>query len=272
MLINSVYTLYILTSFLFYCEKKITFSQRKRAVVEQPRSNPTRKEAFAKAKAMVIMMSEPSKMKIGTVSLFPIFCMITGAIFLFFPEWVLDTLSTILGILIILYGAWNLLVAIRSDGFSRGGAVFSGLACILFGIYIIRHTEQVFSLLPLAAGIFFLFDGIDRLRSAYEMRKLEKRCQTASPNPQFHKRFQISCIIGAVTLLVAVFLLLYPFGAVKTTLRIIGFFVFANAISALWTYYARNSTIRIFNTWENAHPADGKINADFRDITNENEK
>ncbi|MBQ8577253.1 MAG: DUF308 domain-containing protein [Clostridia bacterium] len=214
------------------------------------------------------------KFHIGSVSLFPGFCVVIGAVFLLFPDWVLGTLSLILGGLCIVYGAWKLITAIRASGFSRGGAVFGGIVAVLLGIYIIRHTERVFLLLPLAAGIFFLLDGIDRIRSAAEIHSAEKRGfsssaayhTTASMRRQ-KRRFFVTCILGVVTVLIGIFLLLYPFGAVRITLRIIGGFILADGIGALWTNHAVKTTFRIFDNASAPPPADGKYNADFRDIS-----
>ena len=75
-------------------------------------------------------------------------CVLIGLLFLLFPGWVIGTLSLLLGILCIAYGAWKLFTALRSAGFTRIGALLGGVAAILLGIYIIRQPENVFSLLP----------------------------------------------------------------------------------------------------------------------------
>ena len=85
-------------------------------------------------------------------TMFPVCCILIGAVFLLFPEWVMGTLSFILGGLCILYGAWKLIGALRGSGFTRGGAVLGGTAAVLLGIYVIRHPAQIFSLLPLVDG------------------------------------------------------------------------------------------------------------------------
>ena len=41
-------------------------------------------------------------------------CVLIGLLFLLFPGWVIGTLSLLLGILCIAYGAWKLFTALRS--------------------------------------------------------------------------------------------------------------------------------------------------------------
>lgn len=196
---------------------------------------------------------------------------VIGLIFLFFPGWVIGTLSLILGILCIAYGAWKLITALRTAGFIRVGTLLGGAAAVLFGIYIIRMPERVFTLLPFAAGIFFLFDGIDRIRCAAAMHKtvrntaVNKKTAAASGNQK--RRFYAACVIGVLTLLCGVFMLLNPFDALSISLRVIGFLILCNGIGAFWTAHALRVTLRLFGSDAVKRTSDGKYEAEFRDIT-----
>ena len=209
--------------------------------------------------------------------LFPLVCALIGAVLLFFPNFVINILSTALGCFCILYGAWRLILAVHMTGFTRGGTLVGGILAIVLGIYIINHAEQIFMLLPIAASIYFLFNGIDRIRSALEMYRMAKRSAAylASRGSDTMKRqtrrFIITTVIGIVTLLCGVFLFLYPFNAVIVTLRIVGALIILDSISALWTMQTLKSVIRFFEEPENGAPraADGKYNAEFRDISDE---
>ena len=198
-------------------------------------------------------------------------CVLIGLLFLLFPGWVIGTLSLLLGILCIAYGAWKLFTALRSAGFTRIGALLGGVAAILLGIYIIRQPENVFSLLPFAAGVFFLLDGIDRIRCAAAMHRTVRNTaankrQAAAIGRQKH-RFYTACIIGAVTLLCGILLLLYPFDALELTLRVVGFLILGNGFGAFWTSQALKVTLRLFGSDAPKRSPDGKYEADFRDIT-----
>ena len=198
-------------------------------------------------------------------------CVLIGALFLLFPGWVIGTLSLILGLLCIAYGTWKLITALRTAGFTRVGALLGGVAAILLGSYIIRQPENVFSLLPFAAGIFFLLDGVDRIRCAAAMHRTVRNTaankrQAAAIGKQ-KRRFYTACIIGAVTVLCGIILLLYPFDALELTLRIVGFLILCNGIGAFWTSHALNVTVRLFGGDTPKRPSDGKYEADFRDIT-----
>ncbi|MBQ7983347.1 MAG: DUF308 domain-containing protein [Clostridia bacterium] len=208
-------------------------------------------------------------------TMFPVCCILIGAVFLLFPEWVMGTLSFILGGLCILYGAWKLIGALRGSGFTRGGAVLGGTAAVLLGIYVIRHPAQIFSLLPLVAGVFFLLDGVDRIRCAAAMHRAAHTAvgsaREAAMAGKQKKRFYSACIIGMVTLLCGVILLMRPFDAISLTLRVVGFLVLCNGIGALWTAHALDVTNRLFGVGGDTPPRsrDGKYEASFRDITDE---
>lgn len=198
-------------------------------------------------------------------------CVSVGLVFLLFPGWVIGTLSLLLGILCIAYGAWKLFTALRSAGFTRIGALLGGVAAILLGAYIIRQPEKVFSLLPIAAGVFFLLDGIDRIRCAAAMHRTAhnpaaNKRQAAAVGKQ-KRRFYTACIIGAVTLLCGLLLLLHPFDALELTLRVVGFLILGNGVGAFWTSHALKVTLRLFGTDAPKRASDGKYEADFRDIT-----
>ena len=198
-------------------------------------------------------------------------CVLIGLLFLLFPGWVIGTLSLILGILCIAYGAWKLITAVRTAGFTRIGALLGGVAAILLGIYIIRQPEKIFSLLPIAAGVFFLLDGIDRIRCAAAMQRTVRNTaankrQAASAGRQ-KRRFYTACIIGAVTVLCGVLLLLYPFDALELTLRVVGFLILCNGVGAYWTSHALKVTVKLFGGDAPKRSPDGKYEADFRDIT-----
>lgn len=223
------------------------------------------------------MTESSSDKKTSSALLFPLVCILVGAVFLFFPNFVIGMLSAALGIFCILYGVWRLILAVHMTGFTRGGTLVGGILAIVLGIYIINHAEQIFMLLPIAASIYFLFNGIDRIRSAFEMYRIARHSAAylASRETESMKRQTRRCIlttvIGIVTLLCGVFLFLYPFNAVIVTLRIVGALIILDSISALWTMQTLKSVIHFFEETENGAPraADGKYNADFRDISDE---
>ena len=198
-----------------------------------------------------------------------------GLIFLFFPGWVIGTLSLILGLLCIAYGAWKLITALRTAGFVRVGALVGGAAAVLFGIYIIRMPERVFTLLPFAAGIFFLFDGIDRIRCAAAMHKTVRNTaankRTAAASGGGKRRFYAACMIGVLTMLCGGFMLLNPFDALELSLRVVGFLILCNGVGAFWTDHALRVTLRLFGSEASRRMPDGKYEAEFRDITETSE-
>ncbi len=218
-------------------------------------------------------MRHTSSTQAKTSAAFPLCCILAGAVFLLFPGGVLGLLSLILGLLCLSYGAWKLISAIRTEGFIRIGAIIGGAAALLFGGYILRRPEQVFSLLPVAVGLLFLLDGIDRIRCAAAMHRTVRagsHGDTVLIGRQ-KRRFYTACIIGVLTLICGIVLLWRPFDALELALRVIGGMILLNGIGALWTNRALHITQMQFSFDAQRRAPDGKYEASFRDITDEDE-
>lgn len=198
-------------------------------------------------------------------------CVLIGAVFLFFPGLVVGALSLILGLLCIAYGIWKLVTALRTAQFFRIGAILFGTAAILIGCYILFQPENIFSLLPMAVGVFFLMDGVDRIRCAAAMHRTVRNTaankrQAASAGRQ-KRMFYSACIIGAVTVLGGILMLLHPFDALELTLRVGGFLILCNGIGAFWTSHALHVTLHRFGNDAPRRANDGTYETEFRDIT-----
>ena len=197
-------------------------------------------------------------------------CILIGGIFLFFPGLVVGMLSLVLGLLCIAYGVWKLFSAWKSGMFSRIGATLGGAAAIAVGIYIICRPQKIFSLLPLAAGIFFLLDGIERIRCAAVMHRTVRRASNkreAAAVGRQKRRFYSACIIGVVTVLCGVLMLWNPFGALELTLRVCGALILCNGIGASWTSHALKMTVGQFGGDTHYPNHGGAYETEFRDIT-----
>ncbi len=211
------------------------------------------------------------------MSFVPWLCVLIGLYFLLLPDLVVRGLSLVIGGLCIAFGIWKIVSCLLFSRTSLGnfgtvGSLIGGGAVLFLGIYIITHAERVFALLPIAAGIFFLLDGLDRIRSAFAIRRMNKnaaRLRPASENRLHSRRFLTTVLIGILTLGIGIFLLCYPFGAVRMTVRIIGILILADAVGALWTAHALKELFRTAETETGTHAPDGKYNASFRDISDE---
>ena len=198
-------------------------------------------------------------------------CVLIGGVFLLMPGLVIGALSLVLGLLCMAYGVWRMICIVRMRGYFRAGALLGAVAVMLIGGYIICRPQKIFSLLPMAVGLFFLLDGIDRLRCAAEMHRTMRT--TASNRREAvvigrqKRHFYGTCAIGAVTILGGILMLLNPFDALELTLRVCGVMILCNGMGALWTSHAFNSTVRLFANDSLRRAYNGTYETEFRDIT-----
>ena len=199
-------------------------------------------------------------------------CALIGGIFLLLPGLVIGMLSLILGLLCIAYGIWRLVGMLRTS-FFRIGALIGAAAGMLIGIYIICQPQKIFSLLPMAVGIYFLMDGLERLRCAVSIHRTmhataANRHEAVAIGRQ-KRRFYGTCAIGVITMLGGVLLLLNPFGALELTLRVCGGMILLNGIGALGTAHALKSSRRMSAKDSLRRAYNGTYETEFRDITDE---
>jgi uncharacterized membrane protein HdeD (DUF308 family) len=166
----------------------------------------------------------------------------------------------------------GVLVRMRQPGWATymDTATLGGAAAIAVGIYIICRPQKIFSLLPLAAGIFFLLDGIERIRCAAVMHRTVRRASNkreAAAVGRQKRRFYSACIIGVVTVLCGVLMLWNPFGALELTLRVCGALILCNGIGASWTSHALKMTVGQFGGDTHYPNHGGAYETEFRDIT-----
>ncbi len=144
---------------------------------------------------------------------------IFGLVLFFFPGAAINTLVIVMGALMVLAGASTVFSWYRnkSQYADMMPIVLSALVALL-GLYFIFRPSRVASLLPTIVGIFILIHGLVSFFSARNSNAGAKGMAPAI----------ISIILGIV-------LLINPFGALKTALRIVGIFVVVDGVGGLIT-------------------------------------
>ncbi len=190
--------------------------------------------------------------------LYPLICLIFGLILFFMPGLLIGVLSTVLGAVCIVWGVGRIVRAMNEPVRDlRVSGLLFGVLAALFGIYIMRHSGSVLRLLPLAAGLFFLFDGIERIRSAVAWNKSDSSLLS---------RMGAAGIFGVILILAGLWLILFPLGAVKATLRIIGVLILIDGAGDLYNAYRREEKKKM------GFSPDGKYETEYRDVTNDDKK
>jgi uncharacterized membrane protein HdeD (DUF308 family) len=138
-------------------------------------------------------------------------CIIAGIAVFIFPIQSYVALSIIFGVLVLLVGAAQLIVASSSSNYlaMKGYWVVGGVLDILLGIFLCIYPNVTLMLLPIMMGIWLMYHSFMTLAFGGDMEN-------------FGLSGSGSTIFGAVLLLIlSIMVLSYPFGAGVATVLVL---------------------------------------------------
>lgn len=97
-----------------------------------------------------------------------------GLALLLWPETSLRVVCYLFGALILLKGVLSIWAYIRAEEhffFSYFTLLF-GVAASALGVFLLIRPDTVVSVLPILIGLFIVFDGVVRLQSAFDLRRV----------------------------------------------------------------------------------------------------
>ena len=147
-------------------------------------------------------------------------CIIAGIILLIDPHIITNLLNSVVGILLIVWGALGVLGFIIAKSRKDGGAsiisLFGSLALVFCGIFVFSHKNLLETLLMFALGIFLVSSGVPKLIAASELRNRGVDGWTAP--------FMTSCITTLLGIVIIISPALLPgiFMSVAGALLLIG--------------------------------------------------
>jgi len=152
---------------------------------------------------------------------------IMGLIMLLNPGFILDAVNYIVGILILLYGVIYIARFLSKNTFNTLSkfSLLAGLLCVTFGIYILLNPTLLSSIIPFAAGMLLLVDGLGKFKDAMAFKKVN------------YKRWWIGLIVAVIFIGFGIYMILNAFNVSKLIIRIIGAILIVDAISDLWVYF-----------------------------------
>lgn len=183
--------------------------------------------------------------------------LLIGVLLLAAPGIVLDILSIALSVICVFWGATRLYRALRGHTGPLG--IFAAVLALLFGIQTWRHPGSVFVLLPIAAGFFFIYDGVDRIRTAIAHTPV---------GSSYLSRMGAAGIFGIILILAGMWLILFPIGAQTLLLRLIGLLIVLDSLCDLWQFW-QGSRPRKNEPQGMRRSPDGTYEAEYRDITDD---
>ena len=151
---------------------------------------------------------------------------IMGIIMILNPGFILDAVNYIVGILVLLYGVIYIVRFISKNAFNTLSkfSLLAGLLSITFGIYILLNPTLLSSIIPFAAGMLLLVDGLGKLKDSLAFKKVD------------YNRWWIGLIISIIFIGFGIYMILNSFNVSKVIVQIIGAVLIFDALSDLWVY------------------------------------
>ena len=149
---------------------------------------------------------------------------VIGLVLLLRPELSTSVLCTALGIVLILRGASDILDFV----FHRDGSLYyslhliGGIVIAAVGVWLVTKPSLIAVLVPRVIGLLILFHGCSNLGDTLKLRK-NKSSQSLA-----------ALILSGITLALGVLLVVNPFAAFATVVRVIGAVLIYDGISDIW--------------------------------------
>lgn len=168
----------------------------------------------------------------GNMIFMSVLYLVLGAVLLCWPQTVLNLICYMVGGLVILGGAMQLV-----HFFSARGTVFFaplylvlGLVCLGLGLFLILRSDIVQIVLPVVFGLFVVFDSVVRVQNALELRRCE------------YGNWWVFLGLALLSVALGVVMICNPFGAINTLVMAVGVILCIegalNLLSMLYTTLA----------------------------------
>ena len=140
------------------------------------------------------------------------------------PELSTTVLCTALGVVLILHGAADILDFV----FHRDGSLYyalrlvAGIVLTVVGVWLVAQPTLIAVVVPRIIGVLILFHGCKDLGDALTLRKNKS------------SRALAAMLLGVITIALGALLVVNPFSAFATVVRIIGAVLIYDGVSDIW--------------------------------------
>ncbi|MDE5587498.1 MAG: DUF308 domain-containing protein [Bacilli bacterium] len=160
-----------------------------------------------------------------------IIMMVMGVFLLMKPDFVLTTLSTIVGLIILIPGIISLVDYFKTQYMPN---LVVGVILGILGLLFIFNPKFISSILPFVLGIFFIINGLSRLQYAIEMKK--------NKVPEYGP----SLISSILILGCGVLLIINPFSGAMAITQVIGIFMIIYATLDIYNAVTTKQKVKDF--------------------------
>lgn len=180
-----------------------------------------------------------------------------GLVLLVWPALSASLLCLALGLVLVLCGLGNIFVFLRNRDGSLYAALhlITGVILAAVGIWLMARPTLVTVVIPRIVGVLICFHGFGDIGDAMTLRK--------SDSP----RWTAALLLAAITLVLGVILVICPFQAFTTVVRLLGAFLLYDGISDLWITGQVGKAIR--QAEKNANAERDAVDVEYRDVKDE---
>lgn len=141
-----------------------------------------------------------------------------GLVLCFFSGSILTTIVRILGIILVVYGGFNLyqyFVVTKSTNMSP---MFIGIPGVIIGLILAVWPHMLINFFPILAGVLLTFNSIAQIQKSLVM----KRAGISS--------WMFSMVIALIMLFVGIVLMIRPGNVINMIMRLTGYALIAEAV------------------------------------------
>lgn len=147
-----------------------------------------------------------------------------GLVLLVWPSLSASIICTAIGAVLLVCGIVDFIIFLlhRDGSLYASSHLIIGIILAVMGVYVMTHPNLVSVVVPRIVGILICIHGVSDLGDALTLHR----------NGYF--RWTAALILGILTLAMGLLLVLKPFTAFATVVRIIGLFLLYDGISDIW--------------------------------------
>ena len=180
-----------------------------------------------------------------------------GLVLLIWPAPSASLLCIALGLVLTICGVINILVFLshRDGTLYAGFLLITGIILAVVGIWLMARPTLVTVIIPRIIGLLVCVHGFRDIRDTLSLKKSGS------------SRWTAALLLGAVTLVLGAILVLAPFEAFTTVVRLIGAFLIYDGISDIWITTQVSKAVR--DAAEASNAARDAVDVEYRDVGGE---
>lgn len=157
-----------------------------------------------------------------------------GLVLLIWPKTSTTVLCIALGCVLVVCGVIRLAVfwASRDGSLYSSMNLLSGIVLLVVGIWIVVKPEGVLFVVPIVIGIVVIFHGVHDSLQAVSLYKAG------------YEKWWVALILGIITTGLGILLVVNPFEAIETIVRVVGICLMYDGISDMWIVSRVSKTVK----------------------------